>query len=76
MKVHSFRNSHNDYGFTQDRTGANLPNQETGWKFFKTIEAEAGKPIIALETDALLKGLETDGYYLSRVTIRTTTTGG
>lgn len=73
MEVHVFSNKDNLYGFSIDRTGNNLPHQDSKWKYFKTITPEAGEPPrIALETDDLLKALDEKGYFVSRVIVKVT----
>lgn len=43
MKVHVFQSGADVYGFTQDREGANLPQQAKPWSHFKETVLKAAR---------------------------------
>jgi hypothetical protein len=51
---------------TSDDTGAKLPRRELGvWALMKTVSiAPGGGPLIGADSDAVIAGVEKDGYYL------------
>ena len=67
MIIHIFDNRTSTFGFTRDKTGGNLPMQETNWKYSKTIDVTTEEPRIALDVDAMLRSIEEKGYYLGSV---------
>jgi hypothetical protein len=79
MTVHVFHCStqRSRYGLTQDRTGANLPQNACPngtWVYERTLEINAGDPplISGLRAEVIIEHIERDGYYIVDITIQTT----
>ncbi|MGX8013660.1 hypothetical protein ACVDG8_034200 [Mesorhizobium sp. ORM8.1] len=64
MQVHVFKGKGNAYGFTGDRSGANLPSQGGPWAFQKTIDLKPGENRIGLDSDKALREINANGFYV------------
>jgi hypothetical protein len=64
--IHVFQCGHGSpYGFTNDRSGSNLPKAECreGWVFFKTFETESvDLPRIAVDIEQVHHDIAKTGY--------------
>lgn len=68
MELHIFQCSKNSgmFGFTEDATGANLPNDLCReWIFFKTRTIEEGTPLMGGNPTDILNGVRNNGYHIS-----------
>ena len=69
VKVYLFNSSRDRtvFGFTADRTGANLPTAFAPWYSVNSRKMYPGTSIAGFaSTDAVLVAIETDGFYLVR----------
>lgn len=68
MQVHVFRAKGDNYGFTEDQTGSNLPNVSGPWTFVKTMDLrDDDPPRVALSSQEALEGIRRKGFYTNKV---------
>lgn len=72
MQVHSFKSEKTNglFGFTQDKSGANLSADHGPWKFRNTLTLTEGESRIGLDTDAAITEITSKGVYYSKVEIK------
>ncbi|GLT00114.1 hypothetical protein GCM10007897_14980 [Sphingobium jiangsuense] len=68
MKVHVFQSGAGVYGFTQDREGANLPQQAKPWSHFKETVLRAG--IIGVNPEEAIAQIQSKGYYITKAGVQ------
>ena len=79
MLVHTFRGPGRIFGFTQDSTGANLPQQLAPqqfakWTSFKSIELNRDQPNPGVNANECLDDIEKFGFHITDAHIRMTQT--
>ena len=59
-------------GFTTRRSGANLPEEFGPWVLAGQRAMHSGDPVpgVYRGADTVLAGIESDGYYLARIDVR------
>jgi hypothetical protein len=73
MEVHLFRGTGRIFGFTEDRSGANLPSQYGPWSPFKVLDMNRhGDPIPGVNTEACLTDIERYGLHVTDAHARIT----
>jgi hypothetical protein len=67
MRVHIFKAQGNQYGFSCDPLGANLPADRGAWSAFKAIEIfeDHPAPRIGVNEADILMGIQNQGFYLT-----------
>jgi len=79
MKVYAFNSTKNGelYGFTTDKTGANLPANLGPWRYHSEHNMNRGEPPrIAVRTEEVLDGIENKGFQVVGVKITVTESEG
>jgi hypothetical protein len=58
-----------EYGFTCDRSGANLPPPKGGaWKHWRTVDiGERAEREVGVDPDAIAEGIRAQGYFVSEI---------
>ena len=78
MIVHTFIGPGRIFGFTQDSTGANLPQQfapaQLQWTSFKSIELTRDQPTPGVNTNECLDDIEKYGFHITDAHTRITQT--
>jgi len=74
MLVHTFRGPGRIFGFTQDSTGANLPQQFAPWTSFKSIELNRDQPNPGVNANECLDDIEKFGFHITDAHTRITET--
>ena len=70
MQVHVFKGHDTWWGFTQDRSGKNLPADKGPWSIFKTLDMNRGEtPRWGVDTSEALDAIERDGYFVTSARI-------
>ena len=73
MKIYIFRSRSvaDLYGATQDKTGANLPEQYGPWEFHSGPHEWkiGGGPLIGVNVDEAVAAIEKAGYFLWKATV-------
>jgi len=72
MQVFIFRATERVFGFTQDSSGANLPQQYGPWNTFKEVEMIRGKSMTGVNTDECLDDITIYGFHLTEAHVRIT----
>lgn len=72
MKVHLFRGPDRIFGFSQDQSGANLPQQFAPWTHFKTVEMQEGEPMPGVNVVECIQDLGTYGVHVTDAHVRIT----
>lgn len=72
MRVHIFRGVGRVFGFTGDRSGANLPPGYGPWTAFRSVEMAPGEPMPGVNVDECLADLEAHGFHLTDAHVRIT----
>ena len=70
MKVFVFRGEGDLFGFSTEQSGDNLPSssgQWMRWVYQPDIELLKGQKRIAIDVDAALKDIASNGYHLTEV---------
>ena len=74
MLVHLFRGPGRVFGFTQDATGANLPQRFAPWTSFKSIELTRDQPTPGVNTNECLDDIEQHSFHITDAHTRITQT--
>jgi len=72
MQVHLFRGPGRVFGFTSDRSGANLPPQFAPWSYFMSVEMRQGEPMTGVDVDECLADMEAFGVHVTDAHVRIT----
>ncbi|CAN7469621.1 hypothetical protein LJR231_003176 [Phyllobacterium sp. LjRoot231] len=72
MQVHIFRATGRVFGFTQNNSGANLPQQYGPWNAFKKMEMIRGETMPGMNIDEYLDDITIYGYHLTDAHVRIT----
>lgn len=76
LKIYVFKCRSNSLrrGFSNDKDGANLPNDRcsAGWEFAKEIDLTPHTNLIAVSAPEVIKGVDTMGYYITDAEINMT----
>ena len=72
MLVYIFRGPGRVFGFTEDATGANLPERFAPWVSFKSVELSRDKPTPGVNPEACLDDIEKHGFHVTDAHIRIT----
>jgi hypothetical protein len=73
MRVYIFKGpAADDYGFTGDQAGGNLPAEKGPWQPFREIDMVRGKPRIGVSTEEVLDAIEKGNSYVTSVRIQIT----
>lgn len=73
MKVYIFRGAGRVFGFTEDRSGANLPARHGPWNPFKDFEmSRGGDPIPGVNVEDCLDDIERCGLHVTDAHVRIT----
>jgi hypothetical protein len=63
--VHYFRSAAGHlHGFTDDHSGAKLPQEQGPWRFMRTVAPDEGWTAAA-EIDAVRAGIRANGFFLA-----------
>ena len=74
MRVYVFKGKVGIYGFTEDKSGANLPAEHGPWSAFKEIDLKPGEqPRIAVISDEALDNIAKHGFHLQGVEFKFST---
>jgi hypothetical protein len=69
MQVFMFQSEkdNRDFGFTEDRTGGNLPVEFAPWRLIGDRIVPVNRGVAGVgSSSAILAGIATDGYYLAK----------
>jgi hypothetical protein len=71
MRVYIFKGPGDDYGFTGDLAGGNLPAEKGPWQLFREIDMARGESEsrIGVRTDDVLDAIEKGSAYVTSVRI-------
>jgi hypothetical protein len=72
MRVHIFRGIGRVFGFTEDSTAANLPDQYGPWSAFKILEMTRDEPQQGVSVDECIDDVEKYGFHLTDAHVRIT----
>jgi hypothetical protein len=74
MRVYIFKGPGDDYGFTGDLAGGNLPAEKGPWQLFREIDMVRGESEsrIGVRTDDVLDAIEKGSAYVTSVRIQVT----
>lgn len=72
MQVHLFRGPDRIFGFSQDQSGTNLPQQFAPWTHFKTVEMREGESVPGVDVAECLQDLGTYGVHITDAHVRIT----
>ena len=72
MKVHTFRGTGRVFGFTAERSGANLPHRYGPWNAFKTLDLTRGETQAGVRVDECLDDIGQYGFHLTDAHVRIT----
>lgn len=73
MKVYLFRSKTNRLigGFTQDKTGSNLPSKFGAWIFKKELEIDLTSNLIGADPKKIIADIEKQGFSVQKAKIET-----
>jgi hypothetical protein len=72
MQVHIFRATGRIFGFTQNESGSNLPNELGGWSHFKSVSMERGESLPGANVEECLDDIERHGFHVTDAHVRVT----
>jgi hypothetical protein len=74
MLLHIFRGPGRVFGFTQDATGANLPQHFAPWTSFRSVELTRDEPTPGVNTNECLDDIEKYSFHITDAHTRITQT--
>jgi hypothetical protein len=58
-------------GFTEDKTGSNLPSKFGKWIYKNTIDFKKDSPLMGADSKVIIQGIQSQGYSVQEAMITT-----